>query len=114
MAQREATGTIGAGRARSLRREWSRAFAVMLALLLIAGIGTIAGVTRLNGQFSGTAHQRDRETGVVTALRLSMVDHEQIGSALAARNRPTTSATSVMRDAQGSLRSLRYSCNRPW
>jgi diguanylate cyclase (GGDEF)-like protein len=74
--------TVGRGRAWSLRREWTRAFAIMLVLLLVAGIGTIAGVRQLIGQFSGTAHQRDRETTVVTALRNDMVDHEQIAHKL--------------------------------
>jgi diguanylate cyclase (GGDEF)-like protein len=82
MKQPEITGAAERGRAWSLRREWTRAFAIMLALLLLAGIGTIAGVKRLNDQFSGTAHQRDRETSVVTALRISLVDHEQIAHQL--------------------------------
>jgi diguanylate cyclase (GGDEF)-like protein len=66
----------------SLRREWTRAFVLMLALMLGTGACTIFGVWRLVGQFNGVADQRDRETGVVDALRNELVDHEQVGHQL--------------------------------
>jgi diguanylate cyclase (GGDEF)-like protein len=75
----------------SLRREWSRAFAVMLILLLIASIATFAGVQQLVGQFRGSAHQLDREASSVLALRTALNAHEDLGHALlsgAPVNRP--------------------------
>jgi diguanylate cyclase (GGDEF)-like protein len=74
--------TGAAGRIWSLRREWSRAFAIMVVLLLLASAGTLVGVRHLVGQIGGTARLLDRETSVVTALRSSMVDHEQIAHKL--------------------------------
>ena len=66
----------------SLRREWTRAFMLMLALVLATGVCTVIGVVKLVGQFSGVADQRDRETSAVAALRGSLVDHEQVGHLL--------------------------------
>jgi len=66
----------------SLRREWTRAFVLMLALMLGTGVCTIIGVWKLVGQFSHVADQRDRETSVVDALRNELVGHEQIGHQL--------------------------------
>jgi diguanylate cyclase (GGDEF)-like protein len=63
-------------RARSLRREWTRAFAVMLVLLIIAGAGTFFGERRLVAEFRGTAVRLDRETAIQGDLRIAMVDHE--------------------------------------
>ena len=74
--------TGATGRIWSLRREWSRAFAIMVVLLLLASAGTLVGVRHLVGQIGGTARLLDRETSVVTALRSSMVDHEQIAHKL--------------------------------
>ncbi|MDQ1541330.1 MAG: hypothetical protein QOH29_2056 [Actinomycetota bacterium] len=72
-----APATGAAGRVWSLRREWSRAFVIMVVLLLLASAGTLVGVRHLVGQIGQTARLLDRETTVVTALRSSMVDHEQ-------------------------------------
>jgi len=66
-------------RGRSLRRDWNRAFLVMLVLMLVTGLGTIAGMWQLVGQFSHVASVRDRETGAVNALRGDLVNHEQTG-----------------------------------
>ena len=66
----------------SLRREWTRAFVLMLALVLGTGACTIVGVWQLVGQFNRVVDQRDRETSVVDALRTELVDHEQIGHQL--------------------------------
>jgi diguanylate cyclase (GGDEF)-like protein len=63
-------------RTRSLRREWSRAFAVVLVLLLAASIATFAGVRQLVSDFRGTAHQIDREATIIASLRASLIDHE--------------------------------------
>ena len=76
MATREAIGFDVPSRTWSLRREWSRAFTVMLVLLLVASIGTVFGVRQLVGEFSGTARQLDRETTVVAALDSALVAHE--------------------------------------
>jgi diguanylate cyclase (GGDEF)-like protein len=72
----------GRDRSWSLRREWTRAFVLMLALVLGTGACTILGVWQLVGQFTTVADQRDRETSVVDALRNELVDHEQIGHQL--------------------------------
>jgi diguanylate cyclase (GGDEF)-like protein len=66
----------------SLRREWTRAFVLMLVLMLGTGACTIVGVWQLVGQLERVAEQRDRETSVVDALRNELVDHEQIGHQL--------------------------------
>jgi diguanylate cyclase (GGDEF)-like protein len=92
IVKQDSPGHLKEERVWSLRREWTRAFAVMLVLLLIAGIGTISGLRQLIGQFSGTASQRDRETAVVSALRNSLVDHEQIGHKLLTGDPVDTSA----------------------
>jgi diguanylate cyclase (GGDEF)-like protein len=69
----------GAARSASLRREWNRAFLVMLVLMLVTGLGTIVAMWQLVGQFSEVASLRDKETAAVGALRLSLVRHEQTG-----------------------------------
>src|ERR1700682_4952801 len=66
-------------RPRSLRREWTRAFVLMLALVMAAGTCTIVGVWQLVAKFNGVAAQRDRETTVVGTLRASLVAHETAG-----------------------------------
>jgi diguanylate cyclase (GGDEF)-like protein len=65
-------------RSYSLRREWTRAFAVSLVFLLVAGMATFAGVRHLVGRFEGTALQLDRETTTVTALQSLMSAHDSI------------------------------------
>ena len=65
------------GRRRSLAREWSRAFTVMLALLLVAAAATIAGVWGVVAQVQSTAGLLHRESITVATLRSSLVSHEQ-------------------------------------
>lgn len=72
----------GPGRTWSLRREWSRAFTVMLVLLLVSAAAAIGGVRGVVDELSGTAFQLDRESVTVAALRKDLVDHEQIGHKL--------------------------------
>jgi diguanylate cyclase (GGDEF)-like protein len=81
--RRGAAGTLGGaltdqglGRTWSLRREWSRAFAMALTLLLVASIGTYGSVRMLVDHFSGTARQLDRETQTLTSLKGAISDHE--------------------------------------
>ena len=45
MTHSEAFAPNGSRRVRSLRREWSRAFAIMLVLLLVAATATIISCT---------------------------------------------------------------------
>jgi diguanylate cyclase (GGDEF)-like protein len=66
----------------SLRREWSRAFAIMLAFLLIAAVASIAGVRGVVDAVGGTAHQLHRESVTVAALRSDLVAHEEVGHQL--------------------------------
>ena len=68
----------GPGLRWSLRREWSRAFTIMLVLLLAAATATIIGVRGVVDQVQGTAGQLHRESETVAALRIDLVDHEQI------------------------------------
>jgi diguanylate cyclase (GGDEF)-like protein len=70
------------GRTRSLRREWSRAFAIMLGLLLVAAVATIVGLHSVVGEVRGTAHQLHVESVTVATLSTALVDHEQAGHKL--------------------------------
>jgi diguanylate cyclase (GGDEF)-like protein len=72
----------GPGRARSLRREWARAFAIMLVLLLVSAVATIVGVRDVVGQVRGTAHRLHVESVTVAGLRTALVAHEQVGHQL--------------------------------
>jgi diguanylate cyclase (GGDEF)-like protein len=65
------------GRRWSLRREWSRAWAIMLALLLVAALSTIVGVGLLVHEVQGTARTLNRESLTIASLRTNLVDHEQ-------------------------------------
>ena len=82
MLKHQTVGIDGPGRTWSLRREWSRAFAVMLVLLLVAAAATIVGVRGVVNEVRGTAHQLHLESVTVAALRTELVDHEQIGHKL--------------------------------
>ena len=62
-----------AGRTWSLRREWSRAFTVMLVLLLVAAAGTFVGVRQIVGQFKSTAQQLESDSTVILALRTDLI-----------------------------------------
>jgi diguanylate cyclase (GGDEF)-like protein len=74
----------GTTRRSSLRREWSRAFTIMLAVLLLASLATVFGVRQLVGEFSDTAHTLDREATIVASLRKSLNNHEDFGHHLLA------------------------------
>lgn len=71
-------GVKRAGRTWSLRREWSRAFIILLLLPLAASIGTFVGVNVIVGQFSTTTKQLDQKLTVVAALQADMLAHEYI------------------------------------
>jgi diguanylate cyclase (GGDEF)-like protein len=70
------------GRTWSLRREWARAFAIMLTLLLFAAAGTIFGLRGVVNDVQATAHQLRRESVAVAALRTNLVAHEEVGHKL--------------------------------
>jgi diguanylate cyclase (GGDEF)-like protein len=72
-AQRAGTGP----RTWSLQREWSRAFAVMLVLLLTVATGAILGIRGVVDEVQSTARQLHRESVTVAALRTALVDHEE-------------------------------------
>ena len=77
--------TVTAGsvaRRRSLRREWTRAFAIMLVLLLVGGLAAIVGVKSVVGSVEGTARQLHRESAAVSALSKDVVAHEEVGHQL--------------------------------
>ena len=82
MTHSEAFAPNGSRRVRSLRREWSRAFAIMLVLLLVAATATIIGVRDVVGNVRGTAHQLHVESVTVSSLSTELVEHEPIGHQL--------------------------------
>ena len=61
----------------SLRREWSRAFAIMLLLLLATAAATIVGVQGVVDQVEGTGLQLHLESRTAAALTTAVVNHEQ-------------------------------------
>ncbi|HVA04363.1 MAG TPA: EAL domain-containing protein [Acidimicrobiales bacterium] len=74
----EAFGSDHPERTWSLRREWSRAFTVMLVLLLLAASASIVGVWRLVDGVRGTASRLDRESVASSALSTNVVAHEEV------------------------------------
>jgi diguanylate cyclase (GGDEF)-like protein len=78
----EALGVDGSGRRWSLRREWSRAFSIMLLLLLATAGATIVGVRGVADQVEGSAAQLHVQSKTVALLRAEVVDHEQVGQNL--------------------------------
>ncbi len=66
----------------SLQREWSRAFLLMLAALLIGATVTIVGVRGLMEQVHSTAARLHAEVDQVEALRAALDAHEQQGHLL--------------------------------
>jgi diguanylate cyclase (GGDEF)-like protein len=81
MSGQESLGEKGTRR-RSLRREWSRAFAIMLVLVLVSAVATIVGVRGLVDQVRTTARQLHVESVTVAALGSAVVAHEQVGHKL--------------------------------
>jgi len=71
-----------ATRRRSLRREWSRAFAIMLVLVLVSAVATIVGVRGLVDQVRATARQLHVESVTVATLSSDVVAHEETGHKL--------------------------------
>jgi hypothetical protein len=67
------------GRTWSLRREWARAFTIMLLLLLVAAATTIVGVSSLVDGVRGTAHQLRSESASVAVLNNDLITHEETG-----------------------------------
>ena len=76
MVDGDSAGVRGQERSWSLRREWTRAFVLMLTLVMATGACTVVGLWHLVGQINGVAQQRDRETSVVGQLRSTLVAHE--------------------------------------
>ncbi|HEY5076020.1 MAG TPA: GGDEF domain-containing protein, partial [Acidimicrobiia bacterium] len=72
----------GTERRWSLRREWSRAFTIMLVLLLLAAAAAIVGVRGVLDDVRGTARRLHLESVTVQGLRADLVDHEQIAHQL--------------------------------
>jgi diguanylate cyclase (GGDEF)-like protein len=66
----------------SLRREWARAFAILLGLLLVAGVVTIVGVRAVVDQIQGTARQLHRESVTIAELSGEIIAHEQVAHKL--------------------------------
>jgi diguanylate cyclase (GGDEF)-like protein len=64
-----------ADRPLSLRREWSRAFTIMLTLVLVASIATFAGIRQLVDQFGGTATRLGSESAVILSLQEQLVSN---------------------------------------
>lgn len=71
----------------SLRREWSKAFMLILVLLLASAAATIFGVRGLVGELEKTAGVLRLETATIAAVRSNLVKHEKMAQELL-RNRP--------------------------
>jgi diguanylate cyclase (GGDEF)-like protein len=69
-------------RAWSLRREWSRAFNIMVVLLLFAASMAIVGVWGVVDQVAGSARQLRHESGLIAILQTDIVNHEEVGHKL--------------------------------
>ena len=82
LVKHDASGAQLPGRTWSLRREWSRAFTIMLVLLLASAAAAIAGVAGVVDEVQGTARQLHRETVTVAALRTDLVAHEEVAHKL--------------------------------
>nr|WP_251042265.1 diguanylate cyclase [Arthrobacter sp. ISL-69] len=76
------TGVEGPERTWSLQREWSRAFLLMLAALLVGAAVTIVGVRGLMDQVQATSAQLHLELDKVEVLRSALDAHEQLGHQL--------------------------------
>jgi diguanylate cyclase (GGDEF)-like protein len=87
-------GAGGAGRIWSLRREWSRAFSIMLGLLLLAAVATVIGVSGLVNQVDGTARQLRHESAASESLQSALVAHEEVAHKLLS-NEPVNRAAFV-------------------
>ena len=85
-ATQNSIGVAGSAPRWSLRREWSRAFSIMLVLLLAAAAATIVGIHGVVDQVQGPARQLRLESATVATLRTDLVDHEQIAHQLLSDN----------------------------
>jgi diguanylate cyclase (GGDEF)-like protein len=69
-------------RAWSLRREWARAFNIMVVLLLIAASIAIVGVWGVVDQVAGSARELRHESALIAILQTDIVNHEEVGHKL--------------------------------
>jgi diguanylate cyclase (GGDEF)-like protein len=82
MAEQDGTRMDRSARVWSLRREWSRAFSVMLVILLVTAVAAVVGVTGVVKRVDGTAHQLRHESAEIAALQSVLVAHEELGHKL--------------------------------
>jgi diguanylate cyclase (GGDEF)-like protein len=75
----EQIGADAPGRTWSLRREWSRAFTIMLLLLLLAAASTFVGVSSLVDGIGDTAGQLNEESQSVVDLRTELTIQNETG-----------------------------------
>ncbi len=87
----------------SLRREWSRAFTIMLLVLLVAATASIVGVRSVVNELQGTAHQLHRESATVSQLQTDLVGHEEVGHKLLSDERVNRSAYVAQQQQLSSL-----------
>lgn len=66
----------------SLRREWSRAFFVVLIVIVLVAVGSIIGVRGVVGEVQGNARQLHDQSVTVARLRVDVVLHEELGHKL--------------------------------
>ena len=66
----------------SLRREWTRAFSIMVVLLVFVASLAIIGVWAVVNQVAGTAHQLRQESAIIATLQTDIVNHEEVGHRL--------------------------------
>jgi diguanylate cyclase (GGDEF)-like protein len=72
----------GVERTWSLQREWTRAFTIMLVLLLVAAAATFVGVRGLVVEVRGTANQIRLESLAIARIRVAITAHEEVAQKL--------------------------------
>jgi diguanylate cyclase (GGDEF)-like protein len=82
----------------SLKREWSKAFMLMLVALLVGAGATIVGVGVVMGQVQDTATQLHLESATVAELRSALDAHEQAGLQLLSS--PADDSSAFLRQQQ--------------
>ncbi len=66
----------------SLQREWTRAFIIMLLLILTTAVATLVGLRAVVDQVQGPGRQLHLESDAAATLRNDLVKHEQVAHQL--------------------------------
>jgi diguanylate cyclase (GGDEF)-like protein len=79
----------------SLRREWGRAFVIMMVLSLMAGVAIFVGVSHVVGTYKTAADRLERETASITSLQASIATHDDLAHEYVDATTPTTDAAAL-------------------